>query len=623
MTAESLPIMLESNLASKIRRIYKSQTANTEILDIITFAESKSGLDITLYPAQRFILKVFYLLPLSDNLPDPIIIRDEFNENIIHTFKSEIEFFNFLYKEKRINLSYETYLQNIDEGIKINEAIFVCGRRASKTTLTSVIVCYTLYRLLTIYNPHEFFGVMRTDPIGIALVSNLSRSASRTFNAVSDFIKTSKFFSRFIGGQYANELWLTSESFKQEEIDNVIHTTPGNILITSYSANAGVRGASNIIFVLDEVAHFLDAAVGAKDQYLDEKIYEAIQPSIFGFRDPTTHKSEGVGFLMSSPNGKKGILYDFYLESFSRRNTIMIHTPSHWINNNIASDELRRNKDRSELAFKQEVLAQFLDQETNWITDINRLDACFNHANKNECQQRDNYIRFAGFDLALSNDNSVLAIGHYQQNRPEDIELDQPSLLQYIADDNEGYYIIDYVHIWQPTPTGDINIDQLIIDLDYIFQRFNVKTGSYDQFSHAIFTQMLEKRPNIKMTMHPANQSFNSEKAMLTKRLINEGRLLMPNIPFVRNEWRTLQESVAKNGYIKVANDTGHDDSYSAISTALYWIFTNSGVLKREAVVNTTDIQQRNIIKRTATVSIGRNTTRTSQFTSGGRIPRR
>lgn len=612
-----------NTFSSKVRNIYKETLANTEIVDIISFTESKTGLSIKLYPAQRFILKVFYSLPLSENLKDPIIIRDMFNETIVHTFYSEKEFFDYMFNEKRINLSYEDYLNNLNESRDINEAIFVCGRRASKTTLTAIIVCYTVYMLLSVPDPHEYFNVIRTDPIGIALVSNTVRSSGRTFNAVSDLIASSKFFNSFVGYVGGGEIWLKSQKYKTEQEEGVAHITPGNIQITSYPASSGVRGASNIVYVIDEISHFRDASSVGKNKYLDDTVYEALSPSILGFRDPLTGKSKGLGIIMSSPNGKKGVLYDFYKESFTRTNTIMINTPSYWINNNIASEELKRLHSRSEISFKQEVMGEFIEQRTNWITDINRLYACFNKNNKNELAQRDSYIRYAGFDLALSNDRSVLALGHYQNSRPNNIELDSEELLELLANDSKGFYIIDYVHIWEPNEFGDVNIEQLIMDLDYIFRRFKIGDGTYDQFSHAIFTQLINKRPSIRMRMESATQASNSEKAMLVKRLINEGRLIIPDIELVRNEWSMLQETVSNNGYIRVANDDAHDDTYSAISTCIYNIYRNSGAMQREVtvggIIQPGAFGNRSII-RNGKNGVGTNITRTGRLGSGGRV---
>lgn len=581
---KQLPILDTKSFASHVKSMYSKSRSLTELMDIIEFTQSVSGLNVKLYPAQRVILRLFYGLKLVDKLQEPIIIKDELNQHTLYTFYSELEFVDFLYEQKRINVNSKTY-QDFIESKGVSEVVFICGRRASKTTLTSIITCYILYVLLSIKNPHEYFGVLHSDAIGVALVSNNLDGAKRTFNAVSDLIYNCKFFQNYIGGTFYETLWLKSDSYNTDADLGVIHQRPGNISITSYASNANVRGASNIVVVIDEIAHFRDADVRFnKDKMLDSVVYEALYPSILGFVD---EYGNGVGksFIMSSPNGKKGLLYDMYNKSFDNPNTLMINTPSHWINNRISSKDLVKIKQESENSFKQEILAEFVDKETNWISDINRLYACFNRAATNECRQRHSYVCYAGFDLGLSNDSSVLAIGHFQEDKPLNIELDKPEYLSLLADNK--FYVIDYVHIWSPSADGTpIDPEVVINDLSAIFKRFNVRSGTYDQFSHSLFTYLLSKSPHVTLKMESATRDTNSQRAVLTKRLISEGRLLMPNIARVRDEWQTLQEEVFADGKIRVSNDIGHDDTYSAITRCVEQIYFNTEVKAEPYVAN-------------------------------------
>ena len=97
--------------ADTLLQLSSKNIDDSKPMNIIDFAQSKFGLGVKLYPGQRFILKLFYGLPLDDKVDetDPIIIRDQFNEKTVHTF-SEREFLDFLYLEKRINIDFEQYL---------------------------------------------------------------------------------------------------------------------------------------------------------------------------------------------------------------------------------------------------------------------------------------------------------------------------------------------------------------------------------------------------------------------------------------------------------------------------------------------------------------------------------
>ncbi|EJF05931.1 hypothetical protein ThvES_00020020, partial [Thiovulum sp. ES] len=79
--------MALSNSVYELSKDLYLKSRNNTYMDIVTFAESKSGLGLKLYPGQKFIFKLFYNMPLSDSLEDnKIVIRDQFNEAILHTF---------------------------------------------------------------------------------------------------------------------------------------------------------------------------------------------------------------------------------------------------------------------------------------------------------------------------------------------------------------------------------------------------------------------------------------------------------------------------------------------------------------------------------------------------------
>ena len=560
----ALEAPITHNLSSLMRRYYKESASMLNLMDIVTFAESKIGLNMKLYPAQKFILKVFYGLALDTNLTNPIIIKDTFNEHIVETFYNEIEFFNFLYQEKRINMDYDSWCVNKDG---CNEILLICGRRASKNVLTSIITVHQLYTLLSIKNPHEYFNVMQSDAIGVVLVSNSEDGALRIYNSISNMLQTSKFFRPYIASaSMAGGLWLMTESFKDELEQNVNHSTKGNIWVQSSAATSKVRGGSNIIVVMDEIAHFYDSSSDNKDLHADEDIYRALVPSIWGFVSPETGKGAGKSFVLSSPNGKKGLLYDFYKKSYNQTNMLMINTPSNWINPQLATDTLKDSYNKSEIGYRQEFMAEFIDTVGGWVSDLDRLYACFDKSNENKMQQRYNANHFLGLDLAFTNDRSVIAIGHCQSEKPE-VELEKLAYYDMMADKGL-YYVIDYIHIFEAQKGIPIKADNVIEALKAIYNRFKIYKGTADQYCGELFKSLVNKTPNVRLEIESATAQNNSDRAVLMKQLIMEGRLIMPDIELVKIEFQALQESV-RNGYVRVANDRGHDDIYSAISRCI------------------------------------------------------
>src|SRR5277367_5962629 len=72
------------------------------IFSILDYIESSWGLGMRLYPVQRFLVKLYYFLPLNTRDRN-IEISDMFNQQIVYRF-TEAEYLQFLYKEGRCNI---------------------------------------------------------------------------------------------------------------------------------------------------------------------------------------------------------------------------------------------------------------------------------------------------------------------------------------------------------------------------------------------------------------------------------------------------------------------------------------------------------------------------------------
>ena len=61
---------------------YKKSIQTKDTVDIVTFVEAKWGLNMELFPVQKFILKAFYGLELDDTV-NSIVLPDEINSREI------------------------------------------------------------------------------------------------------------------------------------------------------------------------------------------------------------------------------------------------------------------------------------------------------------------------------------------------------------------------------------------------------------------------------------------------------------------------------------------------------------------------------------------------------------
>jgi hypothetical protein len=95
----------------------------TGFLSIIDFIERFKLLPNGLFPVQKFILKLYYNIPLDDK-EKVIKITDRFNTRTLHEL-TEVEYLKFLYDQGRCNIG-------VQDGNVRHELILVLGRRSGK-----------------------------------------------------------------------------------------------------------------------------------------------------------------------------------------------------------------------------------------------------------------------------------------------------------------------------------------------------------------------------------------------------------------------------------------------------------------------------------------------------------
>lgn len=563
-----------SDLIAKQREMIASKSGSKSILNIVEFATSKSlGLGLNLYPMQIFIFKVFYKIPLTDDpIDNLIVIRDTYNEEVLHEF-TEIEMFRFLVREKRINLTEEEYL-NVD----LIEILFFLGRRASKTLMVSVIFTYTAYLLIKMKNPHKFFGVSPTDPISFTAVSNNEEGGVRQYNSLKSLLTTAKFFKPYLRGSSPQGYWLATPRFIQLEQSNAELSARGDLNFIGSAATQKVRGSASIVVALDEYAHFPDSSVVNKAKPRDLAIYEAITPSVAGFVD-TKGKGMGKTFIMTSPNGKRGDSYKKYENSFKSKDVLMLNMPSHWVNNRLSSQHLRKMYMESVASAEQEYGAKFIEGVGNFIRNIIRFVASINTSYRNTFSNANKLgAYYLSVDLAQSGDGIGFAISHKESVRPkhtfrENVGNEVIDYDKYIA--YNDIVSVDFYSQIVPEKGGTIHHKVIIELFVQIYRAFNIVACTIDQWSHQVYAELLsEVIPIDTMQIFTATQASNSLVGKCFNRVLGEGRLMLPETVLTdgtKEEFEALVETVGKEGMIKVqAPSGGHDDRYSAISRAIF-----------------------------------------------------
>lgn len=103
---------------------------HTRIFNVLQYAESAWGLDMNLYPVQRFIVKLYYNMPLDDK-NKTIVITDMFKTKVLYHF-TEVEYLKYLYSEGRCNIGEQDHMRR--------QLILPIGRRSGKCVIGETLV---------------------------------------------------------------------------------------------------------------------------------------------------------------------------------------------------------------------------------------------------------------------------------------------------------------------------------------------------------------------------------------------------------------------------------------------------------------------------------------------------
>lgn len=112
---------------SQIVKLEEDSSGGSRIFGILDYIESEWGLAMVLYPTQRFIVKLYYNIPLDDKLPAAvdrrIRIKDPLTDKVRYEF-TEVEYLRYLHAEGRCNIGMQDHLRR--------NLVLACGRRSGK-----------------------------------------------------------------------------------------------------------------------------------------------------------------------------------------------------------------------------------------------------------------------------------------------------------------------------------------------------------------------------------------------------------------------------------------------------------------------------------------------------------
>lgn len=488
-----------------INREFLGNSGRT-LADVISFCESDWGAKVKLFPIQRFVLKMFYGLPLERKLKT-IQVYDKFREHQLYDF-TEYEYLQFLFAQGRCNVN--------EDGHQFNEMAMVIGRRGTKSTVTSLITAYEYYKILHIPDPFDYYSLMRGGEIKIINIANGQKPALNIFNTVKNIVSTVPILDRYKSNITKQEVRFRT----QWEIENDPNADGAIVGQSGGSLSRTMRGSSSIVVVLDELAHFIDNGGVASS----EKVYDALTPSVSSFVNKNG-KQEGKIISLSSPLNRSGQLWKLYTQGMAegkKSGLLILQMPSWEINPNLESDFLKSRFKRDSSVFMVEYGAEFGDSKRSWIKDKDTF--------KSKCIVPGNFLLkgalgqpyFLGMDVGQINDGTALTIGHWEHDK---LVVDY-SRVYYGQQPSYGLQDrYDFSGLPVDTPQS---LKSIAKEIQEICKRFYIVKGGFDQYGGLALLEHLKDLGVHNLEVMNVNRSLNSEIYSSLGLLIAENNLQIP-----------------------------------------------------------------------------------------------
>jgi hypothetical protein len=461
---------------------------DVEFMDVLEFIEKFKLLPYGLYPVQKFIVKMYYNLPLNDT-DRTITVRNMFGDKILHEF-TEKEYLRYLYDKGACNIKEQ-------DGKERRELILVLGRRSGKSSLSAIFASYELYKLLRRGSPQAFYGLPAGSEIRVLCVANDKEQAGIVYGDMQSHIESVDYFKNSIANTTQTFMKFRTESDKER----FGLAGKGTISATFKSSIAkGLRGRGVMCAIMDEIAFFIDNGMSSA-----EGVYKAIMPALAQFspKDPN-NKHMAIGpthgrmIMISSPDAKEGFFYRSFQRAMANdigsSDTLVIQAPTWEVNPTLDRSYYEKEYHKDPRTFMTEHGAQFSDRVRGWIEDANDLEEVID---KNLVPKEFGLPRephFAGIDVGLVNDGTSIALTKIVNGKVELAYHEIWYAKKKWKESNPHLKtpLVPYAHTLQDV--ARIDMAEIANWFKALSSKFYIVKGIFDQWSGIVFEQELHKQ---------------------------------------------------------------------------------------------------------------------------------
>jgi hypothetical protein len=527
---------------------------NKSLLNAIDFIESPQGLNVHLYPVQRVIVKAIFGVPM-DYKEATVPVHDAFGEALLYTF-TDREYLEYVYNEGRCNV---VNWQDLPAD-GFSEAVIFAGRRGGKSQVVSAIGGYSLYKLLNVKSPQDYFGLVPGSPIDFTFLAQDDEGSNRLYDKLREDINRGPFFGPYMRSPAgASAMAFVTEADREKR-----DATP-TIHVASYPCTTNaVRGPSSLFLALDEFAHFRSAKGSSSDE-----VYDAATPATMQFVNPDKER-EALILSISSPLKKVGKMYDLHRLAMERgveSGIFTLRTSTAEMNPRSDSAFLRREYEKSPMTWKAEYGGQFLESSETFVTEA-QIMACVDKDRENGVGFNIKNIGrqyFWMIDLGMIHDATALGIGHLEYVSPQKgvmLVFDYLDRMM-VGEKFTGPGVVNALGEEKYLRHQVLDLNDILLWFGYMNNIYPCFRGATDQHGGQQLVQLLELKRIYNVELLNLTPAINSQMYFALKGFIENTRVRFPNVPKFISELKNVEAEFTNKYQIRVqapAEKGSHDD---------------------------------------------------------------
>lgn len=411
---------------------------------------------VRLWPIQRLVLKIICNThPLLPSLPYTIEesqILERWKENALDPFG------NRKYSQAIVRYNRQSKSPLV--------VLLIMGRGSSKTFMCGIILSFLTRFLISLGDPHRYFGLAKVKPISIQCLAG----------------KYSQIISLFRGYKSNIHNCLALRDTFDEKVESL--NFGGVVEAQAFTSNADtVRGADTFAYYHEETAFCNENTPESAKSFT--QCYKAIQPAV-----KNRFKQWGMMLFATSAGLKRGKTYELYrqIQNGTIKNCVMLQLAVWEINPNFSKADFEQEYAEDPVTADAEMGSQFVDAINTYLNEKEILSCIKPHLVKRHkgVPGVQYWIRL---DPSRKNDRYAIALGHKERRTDEFGE--------------RIVTVVDHVHYWESywihTDTGQrynprtarerlegqqyhVNTQEVLAYLHQLIEDFNVMGVSTDQF---------------------------------------------------------------------------------------------------------------------------------------------